>query len=637
MWYTTWSLDSPAQRLRELDQHCHFPRLPPVMKSTPLPLRRFVLFACLLSPALLAGCGTSEYESRLQTTLSEYKHESPFLRRLSPATTDVHEYRGYGIRFRKPLIYTGAAQDFQHLRPGDTFEKQGRVINIPPSRIAPPFLDNPEQWQSFELLYKPERGKNFTLYTYFSFVPAEEKDLATLRDEILAKLNAAYDNPDPPFKAQVVQVDRPADGPSGADGTPTEWTRISITGTMPFDLRFLGRNYSHEDPLTPLPGRMDIYLASFEQPIADDPEGAAREFTAIVAWRAPTEAADELKFFDTVQTAMGTVEAAVQAEEEDEPVLVIEESIDEDELAAEEAEEVEEVPEAQLFFWRLSEGDHFYYVIRQQSQAELSLGDKQQTATQNIVIFLDLKVTSVAPGARQRTLYTIQCTFDRFVYQQEDANVQAVVDTDSQEQPREADIPYKQLLEPLLGKSFELTMDTSGVLDKLRVNPEDENLYNQAAYQMILPLLTPVGLENFIAQGLVGFPEAELDQGDTWDSQITFDSAPLKTALWLHNTFQGLETVDFQGGQEMAVFDIALDGEVLPEVNDDPQNQQLPNTHSELISQEGSGYIWFDHQNGWIAINSLKLELHYVMTMPQGVVSNKMETNLHYYLLPFTQ
>ena len=206
--------------------------------------------------ALIAGCGTGEYKSRLQATLVRAGQTAKFDLHLHATTTDFSASgrEKPGVSVRLPKLFDGSANN-----------AIGQLK----------LLALPGFWYSMEKLHRDASGKNLAVYVGFGWVPKADKKEADLQAELLAQLKASLPN--------AAWQDVKAETPQG--GT-VDLKMLSGTGPQDF-------NTGAEDkPVEKVEGQYRLYLV----PGSND--------HVLIAWRGPVAAAD---FWQSVDVAMGTV------------------------------------------------------------------------------------------------------------------------------------------------------------------------------------------------------------------------------------------------------------------------------------------------------------------------------------------
>jgi hypothetical protein len=207
------------------------------------------------------GCGTGEYDARLQTTINNVGRRAAIESFLTQGTTDVSP--DSGVRFRLPAIFDGSSKS---LAPGEARATIGGVALPGLVRASERAIDDPG-------------GKYSVGYVYFAAVPKEGKPQDALQNELRTAIAGVL----PTAKWETAQLEK-------LSGGSVSFPLLVATGPQAFDAsQNGGANEQHE-------GRLEIYLVP------------ADKHWVLIGWRAPTTHAGKYQLFDAVRAAMATVE-----------------------------------------------------------------------------------------------------------------------------------------------------------------------------------------------------------------------------------------------------------------------------------------------------------------------------------------
>lgn len=194
-----------------------------------LDVKRFgTMRGAWLLPALvcLTGCGTAEYEQKLDVAVKRLKIENRFVG-LEPGETllaAIKNEQGTGakISFRKPTVFGGPANTLDSANPRQPTEK------LNPERVKPPQLMN---FPGFQFSYEQRMaGQGLSLaYSYYGAQPTDAGVAQRIIDDLQAAIVAADKTatPPPPPSWSNVLIDQP-------DGTTRQWKMLSTTGSNTF-------------------------------------------------------------------------------------------------------------------------------------------------------------------------------------------------------------------------------------------------------------------------------------------------------------------------------------------------------------------------------------------------------------------
>ncbi len=219
------------------------PVLAPVGPVASRQLAGWVL-AVLLT--LVSGCFTGEYDRRMKETMQQVASQVLFTQ-ASPIADATGKQTGASIHM--PLFVDSTAKA---LAAG--------------ADSQPPFVQLPGFAYAYEIQIKQQPA-----YVYFAAVPTSKQSAADLqkqvRDAIAKKFSSA--------SWQDVSVKK-------SDGSTATVKRLTVTGPQKFG--------SQERP-----GRFDLYLC--ETP----------KYHLLIGWRAPSDVASSIKFFETGGKAVASI------------------------------------------------------------------------------------------------------------------------------------------------------------------------------------------------------------------------------------------------------------------------------------------------------------------------------------------
>ena len=202
--------------------------------------------SCLL--AVLAGCGSSDYNRLAASRLATVRGEARFRSLFGPT-----KLPGTPISIRVPTIFRNSyVENSAHKEDGAT---------IRPERVQPPFLQLP----GFKVCYEghsfdPEVGK-LPYYCYLAAVPAKPGDAETLAADLQAKLKEQFK--DTPDEWSGVDAESPT-------GKAVQWKKIRVTGDQPFRFFSAGTVITKDRP-----GIFELWICD------------KSDYVVIVGWRAP--------------------------------------------------------------------------------------------------------------------------------------------------------------------------------------------------------------------------------------------------------------------------------------------------------------------------------------------------------------
>jgi hypothetical protein len=205
-----------------------------------------IAWACFF--ALLAGCGTADYERLLTKRLNDLRSAEPFRTLFGPT-----ELPDTPMKIRVPMAFkTSYMENSPHPEDG---------AKISPDRAQPPFLPLP----GFKLCYEghvPSAEGQPPFYCYLAAVPAKAGDAAKMAADLQAALKAKFK--DVPDAWETVDANTP-------ENKALAWRKIRVTGEQPFRVKDAGKVVSKN-----LPGVFELWMHD------------AGDYIVLVGWRAPT-------------------------------------------------------------------------------------------------------------------------------------------------------------------------------------------------------------------------------------------------------------------------------------------------------------------------------------------------------------
>lgn len=204
----------------------------------------------------LSGCGTGEYNARMQASLSEKQRGAAFDINLHKAPIDFDDKTRPrpGVSIRLPLLFDATSNSAAGQPPGITL---------------------PGLWYGMEKVRPDSAGKNLAVYFGVGWVPKGEKKEPAMQAELLGLVKGSF----PAAAWQDVSLASPTGG-------PVSFKLLSGTADQNFNTGVA------ETPTEKAPGQFRLYLVS-----------ATNDYV-LVAWRGPTSGPD---FWTIVDAAMGSV------------------------------------------------------------------------------------------------------------------------------------------------------------------------------------------------------------------------------------------------------------------------------------------------------------------------------------------
>lgn len=207
------------------------------------------------------GCGTGEYQQRMEARATELEFTGNFENNLLASTYDVNPE----CKLRLPAIFDSTST--------------GTPSGAPPSVCNIPGLS-----MTFEK-FVAEGEKNFPFYCYFASTPVQEgqkaEDFKAAIEADIAKTGATGG------KFAPISLSSPSGGAQN-------WDMLSVTSMQHFAGKQPGQDVT-------INGQFDLYFKS-----------SGKSFI-LVGWRAPKDAAGASKFFADAKLAMGTAQVTESA------------------------------------------------------------------------------------------------------------------------------------------------------------------------------------------------------------------------------------------------------------------------------------------------------------------------------------
>jgi len=213
-----------------------------------------------LSISILAGCGTAEYERRLEKSGDLLRYGSKFHAKLHPSPQVVND-TGVSIRF--PLLIDGSA------RAGTD---------------QPPFVQLPGLQFSYvkDVNLGDVRSGTSPVHLYIGVVNADAMQDTEIMNKISVTLSNQFQNV--PAIWDQVELDTP-------DRSSISCKHISVTGEQTFDKAM---PYQDAKPVDAA-GRFDVYLYSTDTK------------HVITAWRCPDDIQANTQWFQLAGVSTGTI------------------------------------------------------------------------------------------------------------------------------------------------------------------------------------------------------------------------------------------------------------------------------------------------------------------------------------------
>ena len=204
--------------------------------------------SCLLFPFVLAGCGTGEYERRLEIGVSKAKAESKFNNLYGP-----QELADTPVSVRLPRMFT------------DSPLVEGALVNGQPvdeRRVKPMLFPLPWLKLTYETLVEDPQGVKLPCYCYVAAVDIAGGQARALDSSLKLELQK---------QAQFDLVDWADFQGESADGRGNQWKKFRFTCQQ----EFRTVNKAGQEQYVQLPGLLEIYLH----------EEAGQQ--VLIAWRMP--------------------------------------------------------------------------------------------------------------------------------------------------------------------------------------------------------------------------------------------------------------------------------------------------------------------------------------------------------------
>ena len=204
---------------------------------------------------VLAGCGSGDYNRRMETTITKLNEAGDMAAAVYAQASEVLDTAGSptGISLRLP-VFIGS--DAKALRAGD-------------AGARPPFVNLPGYSYGYEVQVGGQPA-----YAYFAAVAASGKTAEAITQEIQAQISKAF--------SSATWQDTPVASPEGGS---VNVKLLSVIGSQAFGAE------AQE-------GRFDLYLVS------------SATHHVLLGWRAPVATADNEKIFQNVAISMGTIQGS---------------------------------------------------------------------------------------------------------------------------------------------------------------------------------------------------------------------------------------------------------------------------------------------------------------------------------------
>jgi hypothetical protein len=243
--------------------------------------------AGLLAAAALvvvAGCGTQEYERRLQATVREMELRWPFDENLQPLT----KFDPTPICLRIPKVFSRTAINHPDPPEGDAA--------IVANRTKIPSVDLGGAMLTYEAFIVDQKKGSVPYYMYVAVSDlAKGYGLRSIFNRDPKAVDGAMDNTGSIYKGVKESLAKTAENwefvrCATPEGTQIAWQKLHAAGEQSFCYRDSGGKQS----LIKLPGLLDIYARV---------EG---DYLVMVAWRIPEMLQGQANFSDLEQLVAGS-------------------------------------------------------------------------------------------------------------------------------------------------------------------------------------------------------------------------------------------------------------------------------------------------------------------------------------------
>ena len=226
-------------------------------------------FVIGLLPLSFVGCDLGVYGSRYRERLPELTQRSESSKLLMPGYTEL---AGVGGSLRLPVVFDGAVM------------LEASQLASAPNRVQPPGIEIPGMRFALEQLIQDPTGMRYPIYVYVAKVDGES-DLEVVKKAIEDKVAAKIQD-----KANWKKVNL-----ESLNGQATSWEMASFGSAQPFQA--LPPNAQAPDgfDLQSLEGKLFYYIRATEGGVN------------ILAWRYPSQIADQIGFPAAVDASMGTL------------------------------------------------------------------------------------------------------------------------------------------------------------------------------------------------------------------------------------------------------------------------------------------------------------------------------------------
>ena len=217
----------------------------------------------------LVGCDLGVYGSRYSERLPELTQRSESSKLLMPGYTEL---AGLGNSIRIPAVFEGAKS------------LQMNQLATMPNRVQPPGIEIPGMRFALEQLIQDPTGTQYPIYVYVANVDGES-DVEAVKTDINEKV------------AEKIQ-DRPnwkKVNLESLNGQATTWEMASFGSAQPFQALPPNAQPPQGYDLQTLEAKLFYYVRATEGGVN------------IMAWRYPSQIADQLGFPAAIDASMGTL------------------------------------------------------------------------------------------------------------------------------------------------------------------------------------------------------------------------------------------------------------------------------------------------------------------------------------------
>ena len=250
--------------------------------------------------------------------------------------------------------------------------------------------------------------------------------------------------------------------------------------------------------------------------------------------------------------------------------------------------------------WKFKKGSITNLVIEQDTNLQLENAGSAKLATNQTQQLQTTNISWIVKDVSPQGLASIEQTIHRVQLDLKSSVGDFVVDTNNNQPLTGLGEVMAKGIRPLAGSRFLVKIKSDGEVAEVIIPEDVLKKLNEGS-----GALSVAGLKEIAANGSLRFPIKPIDVGENWSAQYDMDIPPFGKLI-VNTTYQYL-------GEEI------LAGRILDRIKATTAVKvadAISNSGLKLTSQESSGMIWFNNNNGMIDHSEFKQEMSMNVVRP---------------------